>query len=118
MCRVITIERMEIGAVTVLRLVGDIDEDGMNDLRLALTGCIRDRRCNMVVNLSEVSFISYMGVGVLVERLRQLRAYGGDMRLACLNLYTDRLFRMVGVSKVFQVFESESQAIQTYREAA
>lgn len=114
----ITIERLENGAVTVIRLAGDIDEDGMNDLRLALTGCIKDRRCNMVVNLADVSFISYMGVGVLVERLRQLRAYGGDMRLCGLNLYTDRLFRMVGVSKVFQVCDSEPQAIQTYREAA
>ncbi len=112
------IERLESGAVTVLRLAGDIDEIGMNELRLSLMECIEDNRCHVVVNLSQVNFVSYMGVGVLVERLRQLRAYNGDMKLVGVNLYTERLFRMVGVKKVFETFETESLAIQAYREAA
>ena len=114
----LTIERLETGAVTVLRLDGDIDEDGMNQLRLALMGCIQDQRCNVVVNMTGVKFVSYMGVGVLVERLRQFRVSGGDMRLVGVNLYTQRLFRMVGVGRTFDTFDSETQAIQAYQEAA
>ena len=113
-----TIERLETGRVTMLRLDGDIDEDGVDELRLALTSCLEDRRCNVVLNLEDVSFVSYMGVGVLVERLRQFRASGGDMRLVSVNLYTQRLFRMVGVGRTFDTFESETQAIQAYQEAA
>lgn len=112
------IERLESGVATVLRLEGDIDEDGVNQLRLALMGCLQDRRYSLVVNMSEVKFVSYMGVGVLVERLRQLRAYNGDMKLVGVNLYTERLFRMVGVTKVFAMYDSEAKAIQAYREAA
>ena len=112
------IDRLETGAVTVLRLDGDIDEEGMNELRLALMGCIQDHRCNVVVNLAEVKFVSYMGVGVLVERLRQLRGYNGDMKLVGVNLYTQRLFRMVGVTHVFDISETESQAVQKYQKAA
>lgn len=112
------IERLESGSVSVLRLDGDIDEEGMNELRLALMGCIQDRRYNTVINLKEVKFVSYMGVGVLVERLRQLRAYGGDMKLTGVNLYTDRLFRMIGVTNIFEIRDSESNAIQEYQKAA
>lgn len=112
------IDRLESGSVTVLRLDGDIDGEGMDDLRLALMGCIQDHRYNVVVNLTEVKFVSYMGVGVLVERLRQLRAYNGDMKLSGVNLYTQRLFRMVGVTHVFDTCESEHQAIQKYQKAA
>lgn len=112
------IERLENGLATVLRLEGDIDEDGVNQLRLALMECIQDHRCHLVVNMTEVKFVSYMGVGVLVERLRQLRAHQGDMKLVGVNLYTERLFRMVGVTKVFEMYDSEAQAIQVYREAA
>ncbi len=108
------IERLETGAVTVLRLDGDIDEEGMNHLRLSLAHCIQDQRCNLVVNLEAVKFVSYMGVGVLVERLRQVRAYRGDMKLTGVNLYTERLFRMVGVTKVFETFRNEQQAVQAY----
>ena len=114
----LTIDRAEMGEVTVLRLEGDIDEDGMNQLRIALMGCLQDRRYRVVANLSAVKFVSYMGVGVLVERLRQLRACRGDLKLVGVNLYTERLFRMVGVTKVFEHFETEAQAAQTYLEAA
>lgn len=112
------IERLENGAITVLRLDGDIDEDGQNVLRVRLMECLKDQRYHVVVNMEDVKFVSYMGVGVLVERLRQLRAQGGDLKLSGVNLYTQRLFRMVGVTKVFETFESESQAIQACREAA
>ena len=114
----IDIEREEMGAVTTLRLHGDIDEDGMESFRMVLWQWVQDRRCNVVVNLEDVRYISYMGVGVLVERLRQLRAYNGDLKLASVNLYTDRLFRMIGVTKVFDQYSTEAQAIQQYLSAA
>ncbi|MCL4854804.1 MAG: STAS domain-containing protein [Bryobacteraceae bacterium] len=112
------VERTDIGAVTVLRLEGDIDETGVDALRTALYECINDGRSKLVLNLSSIRFISYMGVGVLVERLRKLRAHGGDMKLVGINLYTQRLFRMVGVQSLFDTFESETQALGVYQEAA
>lgn len=114
----LTIDRYEMGSVTILRLVGDIDEDGMNDLRLALMHCIQEERCNVVVNMTGVKFVSYMGVGVLVERLRQVRAYNGDLKLSNVNMYTQRLFRMSSVTKLFSMFASEPDAIQAFRAAA
>lgn len=112
------IERYETGSVTILRLEGDIDEGGMNELRLALMYCIKDERCNVVVNMTGVKFVSYMGVGVLVERLRQVRAYHGDLKLSNVNMYTQRLFRMSSVTKLFSMFSSEAEAIQAFRVAA
>jgi anti-sigma B factor antagonist len=113
----LTLERYESGAVTVLRLEGDIDDEGIGALRDGIIGCLEDKRCNVVMNLSNVKFISYMGVGVMVERLRPLRARGGDLKLVGVNLYAERLFRMVGVQSVFDIYPSEAQAIQGYRDA-
>ena len=112
------IERMDNGQVTIMRLEGDIDEEGVNQLRLALLQCIKDKRSNLVMNLDGVQFVSYLGLGVLVERLRQVRALGGDLRLSGVNTATERLFRMVGVTSVFEVYRSEHQAVQSFREAA
>lgn len=111
-------ERMDMGAVTVLRLQGDIDETGVDALRTSLYECISDGRFKLVLNLSGIRFISYMGVGVLVERLRKVRALNGDLKLVGINLYTQRLFRMVGVSALFDAYDSETQAIGVYSEAA
>ncbi len=114
----LTSERLESGSVSVLRLEGDIDEGTVDVLRKAIMGCIADQRYNVVVNLSGVKFVSYMGLGVLVERLRQLRAHDGDLKLTGVNLYTQRLIRMVGAKNVFEIFEVESQAINQFRRAA
>ena len=111
-------ERKDTGAVTVLRLQGDIDEMGVDALRTSLYECISDGRFKLVLNLSGIRFISYMGVGVLVERLRKVRALNGDLKLVGINLYTQRLFRMVGVSALFDAYDSETQAIGVYSEAA
>ncbi|MFA6245229.1 MAG: STAS domain-containing protein [Candidatus Hydrogenedentales bacterium] len=112
------IERKDMGAVTVLRLEGDLDEKGVDALRTEMYNTINDGRSKIVMNLSGVRFISYMGVGVLVERLRKVRAMNGDVKLVALNLYAERLFRMVGVSSLFDTYETESQAVGVYQEAA
>ncbi|MBI5092376.1 MAG: STAS domain-containing protein [Candidatus Hydrogenedentes bacterium] len=112
------IERLEMGPVTVLRLEGDIDEYGVKDLRASLLECLKAGRTNLVVNMSSVRFLSYMGLGVLVERLRQVRMCHGDMKLVGLNVYMERLFRMVGVTSLFETFDNEVQAVQIFREAA
>jgi anti-anti-sigma factor len=114
----LTIDRLESGAVTVLRIEGDIDEEGVDTLRLSLNTCMQDQRRNVVANMTAVKFVSYMGVGVLVERLRHLRACHGDLKLTGVNIATDRLLRMAGVKHLFDTHETEPKAIQAFREAA
>lgn len=113
-----TVNRDDLDAVTVLRLEGDIDDAGVDDLRTALYTCAKQGRCKLVLNMTEVRFISYMGVGVLVERLQSLRKANGDIKLVGLNLYTERLFRMVGVGSLFDVQDSEAQAVGLFQKAA
>jgi anti-sigma B factor antagonist len=112
------IERSEAGLVTVLRLEGDIDEEGVGALRLSLLSCLKEKRSKVVANLSGVRYVSFMGLGVLVERLRQLRLLGGDLKLVGVNVYTQRVFRMAGVTSVFGLYETEPLAVQGFREAA
>jgi anti-sigma B factor antagonist len=107
-----------MGSTTVMRLEGDIDEDGVNVLRIGLLNCLKERRCRVVANLSGVRYISFMGLGVLVERLRQLRLQGGDLKLVGVNTYTQRVFRMAGISSLFEIHESDAQAIEGFRAAA
>jgi anti-sigma B factor antagonist len=112
------VERMDTGAVSVLCLNGDLDEGGVGELQTALYECFTQERLNLVLNLAEVRFISYLGVGVLVERLRKVRALGGDIKIVGMNLYAERLFRMVGVGSLFETFDSEAQAIGVFQAAA
>lgn len=112
------IERIEMGETTVLRLEGDVDDTAVHELRDALYDCLREGRFNLVINLSRVGYLSYLGLGIVIERLRRVRAVKGDIKLVGINLYMERLFRMVGASRLFEIFENEHQAVHGYQEAA
>ena len=102
------------GEGIVLRLNGDVDEESTRELRMSLVDCLKDGNSNIVLNLTKMKFISYMGIGVFVERLRQFRNYSGDMKLVGVNLYTERLFRMTGVTSLFDYYDNEQEAIDAY----
>lgn len=111
-------ERLESGGVTVLRLEGELDEHGVETLRMGLADCLQERRTRLVVNLDGVTFVSYLGLGVLVERLRLFRKGGGDMKLARPSLYVKRLMRLAAVLHLFEICDSEAHAVEAFREAA
>ena len=112
------IERIDSGQAVVLHVSGDIGEEGVKELRIAFLNCIKDGHYCVIVDMTKVACISYMGVGVVVERLRQFRALKGDIKLVGVNLYCERLFRMVGVKSLFETYDSEVQALQVFQEAA
>jgi len=112
------IERTDLGTTTIIRMAGDIDNDSVSGVRDVLYDCLSEGRCNLVLNVSDVRFLSYMGLGVLVERLRMARKAQGDIKLVGANLYMQRLFRMTGTSSLFDTFDSEPQAVGTYEAAA
>ena len=104
--------------MTVLRLEGDIDRQGVDVLRVALLACVKERRGRVIVNLSGVRDVSYMGVGVLVERRRQLQAIGGDIKLVGLNLFAKQVLEMTSVTGYFSIHDTEAQALEGFRDAA
>ncbi len=112
------IERTSLGDATVVRIHGDLDEDSASDLRVELHDCLVDGRTHLVLNLSDAGFVSYMCLGIIVERLRRFRSQQGDIKLVGVNTYLQRLMRMAGITALFDVFETESQAASVYEQAA
>lgn len=111
-------ENVSKDGVTILRLRGEVDEEGVRTLRSALAQALQDRHYDIVLNLGEVHYISYMGVGILVEQLRMFRHFGGDMKLVGLSIHADQLLRTVGALRHFNIFKSEDEAVQVYQKAA
>lgn len=112
------IDRLDTNIVTVLRLQGDIDQDGIEIVRQAVKDCLRDKRSHVVINLAKVQFISYLGAGMLVDSLARVRGFGGDLKFVGANVYAMRLFRMVSVHKLLPLYETEGRAIQEFQRRA
>ena len=57
-----------------VRLVGQLDLDGVRSVELKFTASTASRRTHAIVDLSEVTFIASLGMGMLVGVARALAA--------------------------------------------
>lgn len=107
-------QKIEHDGVSVLKVSGDLDTSTSKFLKQVLTDMIEEERYNIVVDMQKVVQINYMGVGTLLERLRQVRRLSGDLKLARLNRITRKALSMVGASKVFETYDTEESAIASF----
>jgi anti-anti-sigma factor len=100
--------------VSILKITGNLDTSTSKLLKKALTELVKEEHYNIVVDMRKVVQINYMGVGTLLERLRQVRKLSGDLKLAGLNQITRKALSMVGASKVFETYDNEEAAVASF----
>jgi anti-sigma B factor antagonist len=110
-----TLTERRVGDVTILDLKGRlVFEDGDDVLRRAINGLVEQGRTKIILNLGGVTYMDSCGVGVLVQKYVSVRRKGGDVRLLHM---TQRGRHLMGITKlldVFQIFDSEADAIASY----
>ena len=113
-----TLKERRVGDVTILQLTGRLVlDDGNDELRDKVEQLAEQGGVNVVVDLKDVTYDS-CGVGLLIAKYVSLRRKGGDLKL--LNL-TQRSHHLMEISKlldVFQTFESEEQALASFKHEA
>lgn len=107
----LSITSEERDAATVVHVGGEIDVYTAPVLREHLDEHISAGRNHLVVDLEAVSFMASTGLGVLVGRLKLVRAANGTLRLVCSNDRILSVFSITGLDKVFQIFPSVDEAL-------
>lgn len=107
----LTATTREVGEVTVVTLVGEIDVYTAPELRQHLTAIIAGGHERLVLDLTDVPFLDSTGLGVLVGRLKVLRQQGGDLDLVISSERVLRNFSITGLDKVFAIHPSAEAAL-------
>ena len=90
---------------------GEIDVYTAPALRERLDEEIERGEHDLVVDLSEVTFMDSTGLGVLVGRLKLIRVHEGAMRLVCDHERVLKVFTITGLDKVFEIFPTVDEAL-------
>ncbi len=69
---------------------------------------------NMVVDMSEVKYISSAGLRALAAVHVRSRAEGGDMKLAGLNERVTRVFNIIGFDLLMSIHDTTGAAIADF----
>jgi anti-sigma B factor antagonist len=109
------IETRNIGNVTVLDLKGKMTlGEGDELLKDKINSLVSQGYKNIVLNLDGVPYIDSAGLGEIVRTYTTVSRQGGKLKL--LNL-TKRIQDLLSITKlltVFEVFESEQEAVQSF----
>ncbi len=106
-------ERDENG-VAVFVLEGRVDTQGAVDLDLVLQAAVQSGKSKMVLDMSELRYMSSAGLRILADVLTQNKELGGDLKLAALNKKIKRVLQIVGFDKFFSIYETTSAAIEDF----
>lgn len=72
----------------------------------------------VVLNLGEVSYIDSGGLGTLVALYTSARNAGGAIKLARLTRRVGDLLQVTKLLTVFEVYETEEEAVDSFRKSA
>jgi anti-sigma B factor antagonist len=72
----------------------------------------------LVLNLSEVSYIDSGGLGTLVALYTTARTAGASVKLARLTQRVGDLLQLTKLLTVFEVYNSEEEAVESFRKGA
>jgi len=101
-------------AVTVVEIEGRLDAVSAPAVKSQLHELIEKGNRNLILDLHGIAFIDSAGLGTLVSCLRRCTAEGGDLRLAAVPAFCRSIFELTRLTRVFDVFEDEEQAMAAF----
>ena len=115
----IKIEERAIGRVTVLDIVGRLTIDqGAQHLKDKINSLISQQRTEIVLNLKNVPYIDSGGLGQLVASYGSVMKTGGALKLLNVTARNHDLLSITRLVTVFESFDSEAEAIQSFQTLA
>jgi anti-sigma B factor antagonist len=99
------------GGRTVVEVGGEIDVYTAPKLRETIVSLVDAGHYDLVVDLERVEFLDSTGLGVLVGGLKRVRTHDGSLSLVCTQERLLKIFRITGLTKVFEIHPDVASAI-------
>ena len=69
---------------------------------------------NLIVDLSQVEFMSSAGLRALLAALKECRNKGGDLRIAGAQPGVEKVLKMSGFTNILKTFPDNQQALASF----
>jgi anti-sigma B factor antagonist len=110
------IEERVVDNVTILDLKGKVTlGEGDEALKDKINSLVQQGRNRILLNLGEVPYIDSAGLGQIVRTYTTVTRDGGQLKLVHLTKRIEDLLMITKLLTVFETFDSESEALQSYR---
>lgn len=101
--------------IDVMECRGDLNVPAMVTLKNKLRRLMEKDRTKVILDLSQTHHVDLAALGILVERIKEVRSAHGDIKLCNMTSDVQRTFKMVGVSKVIDAFATRTEAVRSFQ---
>lgn len=100
--------------VSIFELKGYLDAHTAPELEKTFQNHLNESRFNIVVNFSDLSYISSAGLGVLMQFIEDVRQNEGDIKLSNMSPRVYNVFDLLGFPMLYEIFDDEEEAVRKF----
>ena len=112
------VDKTDNNGIVTLALKGFLDAHTAPELEAELQGCIDSENHKIIVNFSELGYISSAGLGVFMGFIEEVRGNSGDIKLTNMSEKIFRVFDLLGFPALYEIFDEEADAYKKFSEGA
>lgn len=106
-----TIDRTQIDGTVVLHVAGRMDAENAALFERECESCIAEGVKRLVINLTDLKYVSSMGLRSFVMIGQKLKEKGGDFRICCLTGLVRQVFEITRINQVLPLHDSLESAL-------
>ena len=99
------------GTVAVVTLAGRMDAKSAPEFDSACEALLKDGVTHLVVGMSELQYVSSLGLRSILVLAKQTKAKGGGVLLCGMRGFVKEVFDMTNVTPLFALFDSTEAAV-------
>lgn len=100
--------------IVLFKLSGHLDAHSFEQLQETLTSTFEKGRHNILLEMSDVPYMSSAGAGVLIGALAESERLGGKLVLLNLKPSVRQVFNVLGIAEIFVLAEDRATAIAAF----
>src|SRR5205085_988027 len=108
-----TVSRQQNG-IGVLEVAGRVDPSTSAQLEAAINELMPQVRYRLVLNLTDVVYISSNGLRVLLTGAKRAKSMQGEMKIGGMNEDLVKIFRIAGFVTLFDLAPTEAAALDRF----
>jgi anti-sigma B factor antagonist len=111
------IKKREVDGIAILDLSGEM-YGGPDNMELVdvVSELAKEKKLDLIINLSRVKWISSTGLGILVSARSRFAKEGGVVKLCHPNERVLGILQVTRLNLIFDVYPSEKEAIESLKQ--
>jgi anti-sigma B factor antagonist len=99
----------------VISLAGEVDLYTAPEFKQQLLEVIGQGGKQVIVDVSDTTFIDSTTLGVLVGGVKRLRTNEGQLSLVCSDRNITKIFEITGLDRVFTIYPTRAEAVSNVK---